>query len=82
MAEQRLPQPMMAPVHRRVCCEEWGLILKIKKGRKTLMKLKEKFEANCEKEMKIRLRRCAAIRKGGLPTTLDFIKWVRRVPGG
>jgi len=46
MAEQRLPQPMMAPVHRRVCCEEWGLISKMKKGRKTLMKLKEKFEAN------------------------------------
>jgi hypothetical protein len=43
----------------------------IKKGRKTktLIKLNEKFDANCEKEMNTRFRRCAAIRRDGPPTS-------------
>jgi hypothetical protein len=41
-----LLDPMMTPIQRSVCAGGYGLILRMRKGRKMLMKLKEKATPN------------------------------------
>jgi hypothetical protein len=52
IAATQLGAPMISPTHIRVSREEYGLTLWMRKGRKTITKLKEKAFPYWEKEIK------------------------------